>query len=347
MKKPFFSIVIPTYNRSNTLSLLMKNIYMQTFKDFEIIIQDNNSTDNTKKLIDCFRIKFDNIRYYKNSINIGTGRNLYQGIQKAGGHYIFLMGDDDLILDRNCLLNVYKQTLKKEIGFIRLKFIYHNKFKYLFTYFANKGKEDIFFPPNTQNLQIYEFLYKYFQFISGVIFKNVGNKKISLLENANDYLYIDSFYISYLFKLTKKYGAMVMNNDIIIATWSPMKNNTTYYNFIDNKAYFEEMWKFNKPTLNNTEMENWKKNEINNSIFNLPSVKYYSSNKNLLLTFKRIIKLNKKLIFFPSTYLFFTFALLCPKIFWDFLRYCVYWYNRVRNKTIITKFNNLKEELSI
>jgi glycosyltransferase involved in cell wall biosynthesis len=51
---PKLSIIIPTYNRSNYLEQSLKSIFDQDFKDFEIIVVDNNSTDSTMDVIDKF-----------------------------------------------------------------------------------------------------------------------------------------------------------------------------------------------------------------------------------------------------------------------------------------------------
>ena len=49
---PFFSVVIPTFNQCNFLEKAIKSVLEQTFRDFEIIIIDNFSTDNTRKIIE-------------------------------------------------------------------------------------------------------------------------------------------------------------------------------------------------------------------------------------------------------------------------------------------------------
>ena len=48
MKSPFFSIIIPTYNRSALIKEAINSVINQSFKDFELIIVDDGSTDNTK-----------------------------------------------------------------------------------------------------------------------------------------------------------------------------------------------------------------------------------------------------------------------------------------------------------
>ena len=64
---PFFSIVLPTYNRASFLQRSISSVLSQTFTDFELIIIDDASTDNTKEIIDTFND--EKIRYFKNEKN--------------------------------------------------------------------------------------------------------------------------------------------------------------------------------------------------------------------------------------------------------------------------------------
>ena len=54
MKTPFFSIIIPTFNQSSFLQKALKSVFNQTFKNFEVIVVDNNSKDGTKKVVKSF-----------------------------------------------------------------------------------------------------------------------------------------------------------------------------------------------------------------------------------------------------------------------------------------------------
>ena len=49
--KPFFSVVIPTYNQANFLNDCLNSVFNQTFKNFEVIVIDNHSNDDTSKVI--------------------------------------------------------------------------------------------------------------------------------------------------------------------------------------------------------------------------------------------------------------------------------------------------------
>ena len=93
MRNIFFSIVIPTYNQANFLKKAINSILEQSYKNYEIIIVDNYSKDNTSKIVSSFKNK--KIRYFKkkNFGIIAKSRNL--GIKKAKGKWIALLDSDD------------------------------------------------------------------------------------------------------------------------------------------------------------------------------------------------------------------------------------------------------------
>lgn len=91
------SVIITTYNRKDQLSLTLDSILKQTYKNIEIIIIDDYSTDGTKDLIESKLLKLDNrikyIRCEKNS-GLATARN--KGILNSNGEYFTFCDDDDL-----------------------------------------------------------------------------------------------------------------------------------------------------------------------------------------------------------------------------------------------------------
>jgi len=95
MKPPVFSILIPAYKSENIISETIDSILNQTFKDFEVIIIDDNSPDQTTKVVERFKDK--RIRFFKNSKNLGYSGNLEKCRQKARGKYLYLMGNDDIL----------------------------------------------------------------------------------------------------------------------------------------------------------------------------------------------------------------------------------------------------------
>ncbi len=85
------TIIIPTYNRAKILKKCLDALKEQTFKDFEIIIVDDGSTDETMEVIK--KTKELKIKYiYQTHSQQGTARN--KGLLKAKGKYIFFIGDD-------------------------------------------------------------------------------------------------------------------------------------------------------------------------------------------------------------------------------------------------------------
>lgn len=101
---PFFSIIIPTYNRANYIQRSISCVLNQTFQDFEIIVVDDGSTDNTfdlVRLMDDKRVHY----FYKDNEERGIARNY--GLEKANGKYVSFFDSDDLIYT-NHLEIIYK-----------------------------------------------------------------------------------------------------------------------------------------------------------------------------------------------------------------------------------------------
>lgn len=90
---PFFSVIIPTYNRAGLVMNTIRSLLEQSFSDFELIIIDDGSTDNTDeciKTIDDSRIKY----FKKTNGGVSSARNF--GIQKSSGTFINFFDSDDL-----------------------------------------------------------------------------------------------------------------------------------------------------------------------------------------------------------------------------------------------------------
>ena len=59
------SIIIPTFNRSNIITKTLDSILVQSYSDYEVIIVDDGSTDNTQDIILSYKSKFSNLKYFK------------------------------------------------------------------------------------------------------------------------------------------------------------------------------------------------------------------------------------------------------------------------------------------
>ncbi len=108
----FFSILIPTYNGGYVLKETLNSILNQGFTNYEIIIQDDVSKDNTEEVVRS--IKDKRIHFYKNSVNLGYPKNLEECRKKANGDILFLMGQDD-ILAKDALMRTC-EIFRKDAG---------------------------------------------------------------------------------------------------------------------------------------------------------------------------------------------------------------------------------------
>jgi glycosyltransferase involved in cell wall biosynthesis len=101
------SIIMPVYNGERYLDETMKSVLNQTFKDFEFIIIDDCSTDNTLKILNYWKQKDKRIKIIENKFNIGPTKSLNIGIDNSSGKYIARVDCGDLY-DENRLKLQYR-----------------------------------------------------------------------------------------------------------------------------------------------------------------------------------------------------------------------------------------------
>lgn len=117
MNEIFFSIILPTFNREKKIIKAINSVLNQTYENWELIIIDNYSDDNTEKIIR--RINNNKIHYFKysNNGNIAKSRNF--GIKKSKGNFLCFLDSDDWWNSKK--LYYAQKFLKK--GY---KFLYHD-----------------------------------------------------------------------------------------------------------------------------------------------------------------------------------------------------------------------------
>ena len=104
MKDPFFSICIPNYNYAHFIKKTIDSVLIQDFTDFEIIICDNASTDNSIEVIREYKDR--RIKLIRNKYNVGFSHNLDRVTRNAIGEFIILLSADD-IMKKNALKRYY------------------------------------------------------------------------------------------------------------------------------------------------------------------------------------------------------------------------------------------------
>lgn len=103
---PFFSIVVPAYNGENYIEQTISSLLNQSFRDFEIIIIDDGSTDGTNEIVNKYSSKVTYIR----QMNQGPAAARNAGIEIAKGKYIVSFDSDDLLFP--FALEVYSKVIK-------------------------------------------------------------------------------------------------------------------------------------------------------------------------------------------------------------------------------------------
>jgi glycosyltransferase involved in cell wall biosynthesis len=97
---PKVSVVICTYNRAQYLPQAIESVLVQSFQDFELIVVDDASKDNTQTVMEKY-ISNNKVRYIKNSKNLGLGKNRVESTREARGEYIAILDSDDYWVDVN------------------------------------------------------------------------------------------------------------------------------------------------------------------------------------------------------------------------------------------------------
>lgn len=110
----YFTICIPSFNRADKIERTLNSLKEQTFKDFELLVVDDGSTDNTKEIVErCIdSIKCDNAKYIYKS-NEGKHSAINVGIDNAQGKFFIILDSDDALVF-NGLEILYKLCLKIE-----------------------------------------------------------------------------------------------------------------------------------------------------------------------------------------------------------------------------------------
>jgi teichuronic acid biosynthesis glycosyltransferase TuaG len=115
------SIITPTYNSAKFIAETIQSVQNQTYQNWEMIIVDDYSTDETEKLVLDLAEKDSRIRFYKLNQNLGTGVARNHALEHSKGKYIAFLDSDDLWMP---------EKLKKQVCFLE-----ENKLLFTFSFF--------------------------------------------------------------------------------------------------------------------------------------------------------------------------------------------------------------------
>src|ERR1700744_4382606 len=106
MASPFFTIIIPTFNSEKTLQNALSSILSQNFTEFEILIVDGVSNDNTIKIVKENIEKDKRIRFISEKDN-GIFDAMNKGIELSLGEWLYFLGSDDRLHNSSILRSVF------------------------------------------------------------------------------------------------------------------------------------------------------------------------------------------------------------------------------------------------
>lgn len=113
----FFSIIIATYQAEKLLQNTLNSIANQSFKDFEIVIVDGNSTDNTLRIATTFSEGRNNVTIISEP-DRGVYDALNKGAKAAKGKWLYFIGSDDILFDEMVLYKVYQELAKERVDLL-------------------------------------------------------------------------------------------------------------------------------------------------------------------------------------------------------------------------------------
>ncbi len=219
MNEYLVSILIPVYNREKFIEQTVKSAISQTYKNIEIIIVDNKSTDKTWDLLKELVSQDKRIKIFQNETNIGPVKNWQKCINYAKGEYSKILWSDDLISN---------DFIEKTISFIKNK-----KVGFVFT------KTVIFWEELNKTSSAYSIgktgIYKSDNYINGVLFGyDYPVSPGCALFRTEDLK--KNLYINIPNKCNSDFSMHAIGNDLLIFLLTA--NKYKYYAFVNEKLSF-------------------------------------------------------------------------------------------------------------
>lgn len=139
--RPYFSIIIPTYNRANTILSTLQSVLDQSFSDYEILVVDNQSTDHIEEVLQN-HIESGEIKFLVNDKNYERSYSRNRGLSEANGEFAILLDSDDLLYP-NCLDDAYHYSQANP----KTK-IFHNLYEFVDETGNKKKGSDLYIASN-------------------------------------------------------------------------------------------------------------------------------------------------------------------------------------------------------
>jgi glycosyltransferase involved in cell wall biosynthesis len=209
--EPKISVIIPIYNCQNSIRYTIISIQNQIMSDYEIILINDFSKDNSKKIIENYREKEHRIIIINNKKNMGTLYSRNIGVLAARGKYIFPLDNDDMLFNPELFWLLYKVGIKHNYDIIGFKAInglsYNSSINNIINDpFINNKKNKVVHQPKLKFLSLdNNDCHIWGKFIKNEIYKNAIN--LLGIERYSVYLCIgeDDIMVFLLFSSAKTY----------------------------------------------------------------------------------------------------------------------------------------------
>jgi glycosyltransferase involved in cell wall biosynthesis len=239
------SVIVPNYNHARYLRQRIDSILNQTFKDFELIILDDFSSDESRKIIDEYASAYpDIIRCYYNDCNSGNPFKQWDlGVSKAHGHFIWIAESDDFA--ESCFLEKTSEILinNEKVGLVycnsrvidqenRTEYFSSDCVKNLY------GKKRSHDYTNNGRCEISEYLFRHntINNVSGVLFRKSKYSEAGFADHSMKYCGDWYLYIRILLISDVAYISVPLNNLRLHA-------ESSLHNYFRKSSYFLEVFR--------------------------------------------------------------------------------------------------------
>ncbi len=184
MNKPCFTIIITAFNQENSIEKTINSVLTQGFEDFEVLVIDDCSSDNTLNVLQTIKNNNSKVKILHHEKNESTFMSRLSGIKAATGSYILFLDGDDF-LQENALKNLHEEIITKE-DFDVCEFSYiqgsTKEICYPLTINENTSWLENFAEENMPKTLIWDKLYK-----ADVIKKAFENVPVAYMNVAEDW----------------------------------------------------------------------------------------------------------------------------------------------------------------
>ena len=213
-EEPFFSIIVATYNQANLLKVCLDSIESQTFGDWEAIIVNNHSTDNTSEVISSYKDPRIKEVFVHNDGVLSVSRNV--GIKTACGKWICMLDSDDVWYDKKLEMTYGAINANPQMDVISHYLLLRN---------MNTDETELMRTPNFSNDGIYIYLLRHgniFPQTSLCYKKEFMDNNNLLFDESKNFVTSEDYDFSLRLALA---GAKFYCIEVPLGEWRQYKNN--------------------------------------------------------------------------------------------------------------------------